>query len=203
MQGKSRFIKFRNHIFNKVFYNGVITGLGVMEDGMRPLYATMIMLAFVFGFSLFFYSGRPVGTTGMVAADPPECGICECDNYSLLESAVRLETCENSTESLKMLLLDHCEKPRQLFEQIIWNISRSYNYSEGEFDCDDFSRVVYEELSKAGYKVSYVDGYVYNSTDCEEGKCKHRWLEITLPIETITGSFPPPETYEKYYEPLE
>lgn len=104
-----------------------------------------------------------------------------------------LSICQNSLLDLKKLFFEHCEKPNKPFELVAFEIANSYNYSEN-FDCDDFSKVLYERLEKIGYKARIVHG-TYKGEP-------HTWVVVEIPIEATNGNIITPKEYA-FYESTE
>lgn len=148
---------------------------------------------------LFYFQLEPSGVMTAKAqekaqqAESPQ----KSETSAIVFSSYGLEQCRDelavymkSMDDLRDIVLNKCEKPYHDFEAAAWEIAKSHKYSEDEFNCNDFSNLLVQNLGKLGYESRVVHGYYKGEP--------HAWVVMEVPIEATSGNLITPQYYSDY-----
>ncbi len=113
-------------------------------------------------------------------------------SYDIEQCSDELAACMQSVSELSDIVLDKCEKPHHDFEVVAWDVAKAHDYSENEFNCEDFSASLAERLGGLGYSARLVHGYYKGEP--------HTWVVAEIPIESTSGNIITPQQYADYTE---
>lgn len=160
------------------------------------------MLAVSVAVLLAFFPLQPTGY--MASATDPDVSEASLKNegepqvtvtfssYDIEQCSDELAACMQSVSELSDIALNQCEKPHHDFEVVAWDVAGSHEYSEDEFNCEDFSASLAEKLAALGYGARLVHGYYKGEP--------HTWVVAEIPIESTSGNIITSQQYADYTE---
>ena len=192
----------RGLVFRKV----AVAGVGAIFSKREAVVACMTLVS-VAALLAFF----PAQPTGMMSAHSTEKTQADAEpasqqsariSYSdamqpVSFSAYDLEECRSelavykkSVKELVSIVEEKCEMPYRDFERTALEVAKSNTYSEGHFNCFDFSSRLVSRLEGIGYGARIVNGYYKGEP--------HAWVVAEIPIEATSGNLITPQSYADY-----
>lgn len=118
---------------------------------------------------------------------------------TILEKTIdyQLDDYFDKTTNLLYENLNHEKNNNLTFNLIAKNLVEEHDYSKPDYVCHHFSKELTHRLQDAGYDACYVMG-----TLDDDNETYHAWTELTIGIESTSGTFIDPIDYKKRYKEL-